>query len=138
MLLTLWLFFSNDIVFIVDFKILMVCSYFTYVNNTYFISFNLFLYNCLCKTLDELESSITNMMQLAKKPFVMSLCLDVLNKGVDKEDINSYLNFMIDDNFKQSNECEGMFTLCFHSLFHLLLTISYDIYRVSNWYWSTV
>jgi hypothetical protein len=58
--------------------------------------------------LSELDSFITIKMQMTRRLTLLKLCLDVLNEDIEREDINSYLDFLMHDDFKQTEEYQGI------------------------------
>jgi hypothetical protein len=57
--------------------------------------------------LNTLEASILNKMQMIDEDYLLNLCLKVLAEGVEKSDIVQYLNLMMHEDFKQSDEYPG-------------------------------
>jgi len=58
--------------------------------------------------LSELDSFITIKMQMTRRSTLLKLCLDVLNEDIERKDINSYLDFLMHDDFKQTEEYQGI------------------------------
>ncbi len=80
--------------------------------NIFLQRYRLFLRFQQPEGLCSLSPSVLNFMQMIDEDYLLNLCLKVLAEGVEKSDIVQYLDLMIHEDFKQSNEYPGKSVCC--------------------------